>query len=116
MNNVTNSLIDTLPHGSTYGDLFAAIGDNLSLYTPGVIICAVLGIVLSLGLMIIMGIFGDYIYKKHCVNAVKESTSDKDSQSQHEFIAKKGGVNLFLPIIAYGAFYFANFIISIIII
>ncbi len=116
MNNVTNSIIDTLPQGATYSDLFAAIGDNLSLYTPGVIICAVLSIVLSLGLMIIMGIFGDYIYKKHCVNTVKEITSGTDSQNQHELMAKKGGVNLFLPIIAYGVFYFVNIIISIIII
>ena len=116
MNNITNSIIDTLPQGATYSDLFAAIGNNFSLYTPGVIVCAVMSIVLSLGLMVFMGIFGDYIYKKHCVNAVKEITSISDAQKQHELMAKRGSVNFFLPIIAYGVFYFVNIIISIIII
>ncbi len=114
MNTVTNSIANTLPYGSSYGDLFDAISNNLSLYTPGVIICAVLSIVLILGLMIFMGIFGDSIYKRHCVNAVREITESGDTQKQHELTAKKGSVNFIVPIAAYAAYYFISIIISLI--
>ncbi len=116
MNLVTNGILQSLPENSTNAMLYSAIAENLSSYTPGVIICTLLSFAFSLGLMVIMGMFGDNIYKHYCVDKIKKIRETQDIEQQHEMNAKKGGVNFIVPVIAYFAFNMLTTIITIIII
>lgn len=55
--------------------------------------------VISLTFRIIIGIFGDYIYKSHMLSTMKKLHEDKNDSPIS--IIKAGGVNLIVPVIVY---------------
>ena len=46
---------------------------------------------------VFFGLFGDYIYKRKCLSAVKDARS-ADAENFPLVIRKKGGVNIFAPV------------------
>ncbi len=56
-------------------------------------------------IMIVSGIFGDAIYKKHCISKIKEikNSANNENKSITGIImkARKGGVSFFAPIVGY---------------
>ena len=59
-------------------------------------------------IMIVCGIFGDAIYKKHCIGKIKEikETDNVGEKILPGFIlkAKKGGISFFAPVIGYSLY------------
>lgn len=101
VNIVTNDLIETLPETYTYADVIGVIMGNISAYTPGVVICFLLSILLSVGIMVFFGLFGDYLYKRRCVASVSKIRQKSSAEEKHVAMTKGGGVNFIFPIIAY---------------
>ncbi|MBQ8203887.1 MAG: DUF2628 domain-containing protein [Clostridia bacterium] len=70
------------------------LASSISQIGTAPIVLSALGGFLSLVLMLLCGIFGDYIYSRHSINKIveiKENSEDKDRD-----FAKKGGVNVLL--------------------
>lgn len=73
------------------------MAENMDKFPQSVIYAAFIGGMLSLAISIVVGILGDYIYKKHAVNTIreiKETSEDKETDFR-----KKGGVNIFIFLI-----------------
>jgi len=75
-----------------------------------VMLCFFAGGMLSVALSVLAGIFGDWLYKKHVVNTVKEiKQSGQDIETEFR---KKGGVNFVLFLIGlFGLQYILNLIV-----
>lgn len=67
---------------------------NMDKIPPTIVYVALLGSLISIALSIVFGIFGDYIYKKHAVNAIRDIKQNSE-QKELDF-RKKGGVNIYL--------------------
>ena len=59
-------------------------------------------------IMVASGMFGDAIYKKHCINKINEikATANAENQPTRGIImkARKGGISFFAPIIGYSLY------------
>ena len=67
---------------------------NIDKIPPILIYVAFLGSAISIALSVLSGIFGDYIYKKHAIENIK-NIKENSLEKEIEF-RKKGGVNIFL--------------------
>lgn len=84
-----------------YFQIANIIKENISIIGVPVIILALLGILLSLLVNVLFGVFGDCIYRNKVISNVeeiKESAEDKD-----EAFRKRGGVNFFVGVLGYFA-------------
>lgn len=77
--------------------LVEKISLNMDKIPPVLIYVALLGSAISIALSVFSGIFGDYIYKKHAMNTIRDIK--ENSQEKEMDFRKKGGVNIFLFLI-----------------
>lgn len=66
-----------------------------------ILIFALLGMLLEIGIRIFSALFGDYIYKKHCIKTIKDIKSN-DEDIAYSF-QKRGGVSLLLLLVGFFA-------------
>ena len=95
-NNAINSF---MPDGTTYTEMSKIIMANIDAIGRTAIIAAIVGAFLNLLLSILMGIFGDLIYRNRVISKVSEiKQNGKDAFIEYR---KKGGVNILLGFLAY---------------
>lgn len=78
----------------SYYDMMQRLMENMSNINPAVIFVAFIGMWISIATSIICGIFGDYLYKIHTVNTIRQIKSDS-LDLEHD-LRRKGGVSLIL--------------------
>lgn len=76
----------------SYYDMMQGLMENMSNINPAVIFVAFIGMWISIATSIICGIFGDYIYKTHTVNTIKQIKANSNDLERD--FRKKGGVSL----------------------
>ncbi len=74
--------------------LMQKISENADKIPFSILLIAIVGTFLNFALMILSGIFGDWLYKKHTVNSIKAINAGEDDKEIS--FRKKGGVNIFL--------------------
>jgi len=88
-----------ITNAETYADMAQNILDNLHNIDFTLLLASFIGTQIYYAVKILSGLFGDYLYKRHTVNTIreiKESSSDKD----YDFL-KKGGVSLLLFLVGF---------------
>ena len=81
----------------TYGMLYESLGKGqFSTLSLVLLFC---GGLLTLLTSVLFGLFGDAIYKSHCIGKIK-AIKASDSEDVHMDLLRSGGVNLFGPVIA----------------
>lgn len=102
MYDIFTSLMLNTMEGSGYGminKLNEVMADPMLFFqTPSLIVLSALGFI-GLLIHVLMGAFGDYIYKRHTYGAIKEMR--ESNQIDEVALMKKGGVNMFIPVAAY---------------
>ena len=84
-----------------YFEIVNLIRDNISVIGWQSIIAAALGSLLGTLVMVLFGVFGDYIYRNKVISDIAEiKKSDLD---QEEAFRKKGGVSFFIGVLGYFA-------------
>lgn len=82
----------------------AALGrfavENVHLIDNIALVLSAVGFFLRIALMVIGGVLGDKIYKKHIVKTAKEIRKNDNKETA---LRKKGGISLFVPLLAIGA-------------
>ncbi|MBQ4119344.1 MAG: DUF2628 domain-containing protein [Clostridia bacterium] len=73
------------------------MAENMDKFPPIILYVAFIGSILSIVISIVVGILGDYLYKKHAVNTIRE-IKEKSENKETDF-RKKGGVNIFMFLI-----------------
>ena len=85
--------------GMVFGpQVLQKMAENMDKFPPIILYVAFIGSILSIAISIVVGILGDYLYKKHVVNAIREI--NKTSEDKETDFRKKGGVNIFIFFIA----------------
>lgn len=77
-----------------YSQALTVLSENLGRIGVPAIISAAAGSVLNIVLRILCGIFGDFIYRNHCIAAVKDIK--ENSSDIEEDMRRRGGVNIFM--------------------
>ena len=80
-----------IPEMRNYMELFRWMTEKLPEINKTVIVVALLGSVLGIGIKIVSAMYADYMYKKHTINTVKSIKSSSDD-IDNDF-RKKGGIN-----------------------
>lgn len=80
-----------LPEMQSYMEMFRWITEKLPEINTAVLLVAVVGSALSIGVQIVSAMYADYMYKKHTVDTVKSIKAD--SEDIESDFRKKGGVN-----------------------
>ena len=84
-----------------YMEIMQIVSENIGSIGTYTVIAAAVGVAVNLLLRIMLGIFGDLIYKRRVISTIKEiKQSDDDKQ---EALRKKGGVSLWLGVLGYWA-------------
>lgn len=106
MYDIFQSLMINTMEGGGYGmvnKLNEVMTDpTLFFKTPSMIMVMVLGLV-SLLIHILIGAFGDYIYKRHTYSTIKQMR--ENNEADEVALMKKGGVNVFIAVASYFAVY-----------
>lgn len=93
-----NSVASTLSNDATQTQLINAIVENISLIKPTTVLLNTLGIFINIAIRIIIGLFGNCIYKNHCITEIKEI--EKSSEDKNYLYSKKGLVNPILMVLS----------------
>lgn len=99
-NLMVSLLNDTIVKISSSARTFSyyEIGEKLAAAAPRkFLILAMVGMAVLFISRVFFGLFGDYIYKRKCLSAVKDARS-ADAENFPLVIRKKGGVNIFAPV------------------
>lgn len=84
--------------GPTFNPEFVQkMAENMDKIPRAVVYAAFIGGAISLAIKIVAAILGDYLYKKHAVNSIREIK--QTSENKEADFRKKGGVNIFLFLI-----------------
>lgn len=86
--------------GMTFTQLYAFIEKNISAISLLSIIMCFVGLVLNLLPRLFCGRYGDWHYRKKCINAVKEIKADPETENLDEELHLSGSFNLLLGVIA----------------
>ncbi|MBR4282802.1 MAG: DUF2628 domain-containing protein, partial [Clostridia bacterium] len=101
----TQSVMDIVSQYENYQDAIKYISTNIDILSIPQYLMYLASLALTFGIMLICGIFGDAIYKKHCISKIKDINSGKVKNNFNlpaAFLkAKKGGVSFFSPIVGY---------------
>lgn len=97
--NLALSIVPT-EYATSYTSIFEYIFSHLDKIPQSFLILAGTAIVITLLKSIVCGLLGDYIYKRRCITAIAEIKSS-ESEDYRADINRKGGVNLFAPIVVY---------------
>ena len=84
---------------NNYSEIFMAIQELLPKIDPAIVLTAFAGSVADIILTFVCAIFGDYWYKKHTIATIKKIKSD--SEDIPNDFQKKGGISLWMLILAY---------------
>ncbi len=95
---LSNAISEILPANYTQADLVSLNFLSGKLLVPTIIFLA--AAVLSFTLRIIVGMFGDRIYKGHCIDKISEIKGNKDIEDEEIEITKRGGTNLFVALLS----------------
>ncbi len=79
-------------------ELIQRMAESMDKFPPMVVYAAFIGGAISLAIKIVAAILGDYLYKKHAVNSIREI--EQTSENKEVDFRKKGGVNIFIFFIA----------------
>jgi len=71
---------------------------------PSILLFALIGYALLAASMVIFGLFGNYFYKMHCVEAIKNIKSNDDTEDIHEEISRRGGVTIWAPLVCFAVY------------
>lgn len=71
---------------------------------PSILLLAFAGYALLAASMVIFGLFGNYFYKTHCVETIKNIKSNVDAEDIHEEIARRGGVSIWAPLVSFAVY------------
>lgn len=99
-NNELQQILSTLPVNYTQADLFSALmpdGGGFAVSTFATVLYFA-GMLLSLAVHILAGIFGDYIYKRHVITSVLKYRSLEPEEREEKY-RKKGMPNMFFLIL-----------------
>ncbi len=97
-----NTLYNLGISGSMYSaQLVESISQNMDKISPSVVYVAFIGAIISLIVSVLSAIFGDWLYKKHTVNNIREIEATSEDKAFD--YRKKGGVNIFLFFLGYVA-------------
>lgn len=81
--------------GMAFGaEMLQKMAESIDKFPQMVVLSAFIGVVVSLAISIVVGILGDYLYKKHTVNTIREIK--QTSENKEIDFRKKGGVNIFI--------------------
>ena len=97
-----NSVAGARPASATSADLYAALMQNLG--QAGLIPWITMGVswLLSLGLRIIIGLYGDVIYKGHVIAGIKKIKEQDDLLEDYDAaLAQKGGISPLMLLVAF---------------
>ena len=87
------------------------IAEALPEIGAGVLILSLIGGIINLIFRFIVGIFGDYIYCRHAISAIKDINANSEDKDRD--FAKRGGVNVLLAAIGFfGVDIIASIIVS----
>ncbi len=89
-----------LSSASNYMEQSNLIMENMDKIGFFVFAIAAIGVMLDLALKIIVGIFGDLIYKNYAFSAIRSIKQDKECDKKDATL-KKGGVNIYLGLLGY---------------
>ncbi len=91
-----------------YQDAIKYVTANVDAIPTTSYLLYILSLILLFGMMIICGIFGDALYKKHCIGKIKEINNGEIKSNKNIpsalWKAKKGGISFFAPIIGYSLY------------
>ena len=79
-------------------DMIQKMAESMDEFSPAVVYVAWAGFLLTLAIRLVVSILGDYLYKKHAVNTIRE-IKEKSENKELDF-RKKGGVNIIIFFIA----------------
>ncbi len=79
-------------------ELMQRMAESIDKIPQTVVYAAFMGITISLAIKIVVAILGDYLYKKYTVNSIREIK--QTSENKEADFRKKGGVNIFLFLVA----------------
>lgn len=88
-----------LPTEYTQQELIERMIEYMPQISPIIILMLFLGTVISIAVMVFTGIFGDYWYRNHAIEKIREIK--KNSEDIDTDFRKKGGVNLVLAVTAH---------------
>ncbi len=78
----------------TVSEIFEFAADNVYKINYAILIAAFLGEIFNFTIRIVVGILGDWWYKKHTISKIKDIKQNSDDIA--EDFRKQGGVNIFL--------------------
>ncbi len=82
-----------------------AMNDMLKDVEPNILFLGLIGSSLAIALRVLTGIFGDWIYRKHVIQSVKDiKENSEDTETDYR---KRGGVNIFLFLVGWMAVQYA---------
>ena len=95
---LSNAISEILPANFTNADL--ATLDFLSgkLLAPTIVL--LIAAAVSLAIRILIAMFGDRIYKSHCIDKISEIKNNSEIDDEKTEIVKKGGTNLFVALLS----------------
>ena len=106
-----NTLYNLGISGSVYSaQLVEKIAQNMDKISPSVVYVAFIGAIISLVASLVSALLGDWFYKKHTVNTIKEIESASEDKGFD--YRKKGGVNIFMFFLGYMAISYIPAIIA----
>lgn len=97
------SLMMRIMNGTTYSlynHMTAAYQNPALLFTSPDLLTLLILALLSLAVRVLLGLFGDNLYKRHVFSAIDEWKNSDESDDEFALV-KKGGVNLFIPLVVY---------------
>ena len=88
-----------IPSTESSGEMVYWMMEKMPSAPPEILIVSAIATLLSIAVSIFVGIYADYIYKKHTVSSVKEiKANSEDIEADYR---KKGGVNFILFFLSY---------------
>lgn len=81
---------------SSYSEIFALVSNNIDKFSAVSIILCFVGIILSIVPRIVCGLRGDWTYRNHTINKIKQIKSNDEVDDINEELKSSGSVSLVL--------------------
>ena len=103
-------VIYSMPQSLNYVETVEWLMTNLPEINIAILLTAFVGSSISTALQILSGLFGDYLYRNHVINSIKDIKENSEDM-EHDF-RKKGGVNMLFFFLSYFAVQYIPIIIA----
>lgn len=101
----TQSVMNIVSNYENYQDALQYIYANINVLSVSEYLMFLAFLALTVGISFFCGLFGDAIYKKHCISKIRDINSGKIKSNMNlpnAFLkARKGGISIFAPIVGY---------------